>query len=195
MNKPVALKGMRIITISGRIGSGASTLASHLSKTIHWPSLEGGQLFRAFTKDHGFAGKRLDDFDLAYEEKVKHILEKQSQQIIESHLAGFDAQGIAGVFKILVVCEDEDGTDKTDIRIDRLVNRDKATVDSAKHEVLERETQNLAKWQRLYVNNDSDWVYWDKKYYDLVINTYSFNPEESLNMVLEAIAYKNPEQQ
>ena len=101
-------------------------------------------------------------------------------------LAGFMAQGIPGVFKILVICEDE-GEDKVDIRIDRLVNRKGISIDEAKEEVKSREEGNLEKWRRLYAKNDQNWVYWDKNYYDLVINTYDHNQEESLKIALEAL--------
>ena len=105
-------------------------------------------------------------------------------------MAGFDAQGIDGIFKILVICEDPNGEDKLDIRIDRLVNRKGIHVDDAKHEVQEREKSNLEKWRRMYAGGDPNWVYWDRKYYDLVVNTYSHNPEESLKLVLDKAGYK-----
>ena len=134
--------------------------------------------------------KRPDHFDIEYEEKVKNMLKNESHHIIQSHLAGFDAQGIEEVFKILIICEDSEGNDKPDIRIDRLVNRDKISIEEAKEEVIERERQHLSKWQRLYANNDQNWVYWDKKYYDLVINTYDHNQEETLKIALGALGVK-----
>ena len=190
MEKPLDIPGIRNITISGRIASGATTLAHHLAKHLHWRILDGGKIFREFTKDHGYAGDRPDQFDLDYEEKIKQILSTKEHQIIQSHLAGFDAQGIDDILKIVVVCEDEEGNDKADIRIDRLANRDAASVEQAKHEVAERESQNLTKWRRLYANNDPKWVNWDKKYYDLVINTFTHNQIESLQLVLDAIGHK-----
>lgn len=190
MDKPIDIPGIRIITVSGRIATGATTLVHHLSAKLNWEFLDGGKIFRAHTKDHGFAEKRTDDFDLAYEERVKKILQTQKHQIIQSHLAGFDAQGIKGVYKILLLCEDENEEDKTDIRIDRLANRDDITVETAKHEVMERERQNLEKWRRLYANNDKEWVYWKKEYYDLVINTYTHNQEESFKLVMDSLKIK-----
>lgn len=186
---PIELSSIRNITVSGRIGSGATTLAHKLSEVFGWDMLDGGKLFREFTKDQGYAGSRSDQFDLDYEEKIKKRLQDKHNQIIQSHLAGFDAEGIEGIYKILVVCEDTEGNDKTDIRVDRLVNRDGVSIEKAKHEVKEREEQNLAKWRRMYADGDVNWVYWDKKYYDLVINTYSHNQEETLKIALEAIGY------
>lgn len=196
MNTPIDLPGIRNITVSGRIGSGATTLARELSESLGWEVLDGGKMFRQFTKEKGLnivnTNHRPDEIDLQYEEMVKEKLRSKTHQIIQSHLAGFNAQGIKGVFKIVVLCEDTLGNDKLDIRIDRLVNRDGAMVEEAKHEIRERERQNLEKWRRLYAGNDPEWVYWDKKYYDLVVNTYSHNQEESAKLALQALKYDAP---
>lgn len=182
---------VRNITVSGRIGSGATTLATHLAEKLGWDVLDGGKIMRKVQEDIGAGveetSKRPDSFDLDYEEKIKGILANEEHHIIQSHLAGFDAQGIPGVFKIFVVCEDHDGNDKTEMRIDRVVNRDGKSIDQAKHELSERDRQNLEKWRRLYADNDQEWYYWDKKYYDLVVNTYVNNQEESLKIALDAI--------
>ena len=74
---PKDLANIRNITISGRIGSGATTLAAHLADTLNWEMLDGGKLFREFTKDNGFAKDRSDQFDLDYEEKVKNKLKNE----------------------------------------------------------------------------------------------------------------------
>lgn len=187
----INLPNIKNITVSGRIGSGATTLARELSEGLGWEMLDGGKLLRKINEDLGFSiidtEKRPDHFDLEYEERIKKMLREKSHQIIQSHLAGYDAQGIEGVFKILVLCEDSEGNDKTEIRIDRVVNRDKVSVEQAKYDVQERERQHLEKFRRLYANGDQNWIYWDRKYYDLVINTYSHNPEESLRITLDAI--------
>ena len=73
------------------------------------------------------------------------------------------------------------------LRIDRTVNRDNITVADAKKHLREREKANLAKWKRMYGVGD----FWDPKYYDLIINTYSHGPKETLNLVLQALGYFN----
>lgn len=193
MTQLVELPNIKNITISGRIGAGATTLAKKLSDMLGWDLLEGGDLFEKIHQELKIsqteALNRPDHFDLEYEEKVKKMLREEHHHIVQSHLAGFDAQFIAGVFKIFVACEDNKGNDKPDIRIDRLVNRDGVSIEAAKEEVFERERQHLEKFRRLYANNDQNWTYWDKKYYDLVINTYSHNQEETLQIALEAVGY------
>lgn len=190
-NKPIQLNSIHNITISGRIGAGATTLAKKMSEVLNWPLLEGGALFEKIHNELHISQvnvlDRPDSFDLQFEEQIKRILTHDKQQIIQSHLAGFDIQGIQGVYKILVICQDPNGEDKADIRIDRLMNRDGISLQEAKHEALERERENLTKFRKLYMHNDPNWIYWDPKYYDLVVNTYSLNREEALKFVLEKI--------
>ena len=169
MSRIIKLQGVNNITVSGRIATGASTLAHHIATKLNWGFFNGGQIFRKYMKEQGIdihnSKARSDKFDLDYEAKLKKMLLSSRHKIFQSHLAGFDAQNVKGIYKILVICDDEEGNDKTDIRIDRMVNRDGKTIEQAKYEITEREQQNLEKWRKLYANNDPDWIYWDKKYY------------------------------
>ena len=118
---------------------------------------------------------------------MEKLLREEKNHIIQAHLAGFIAQGIEGVYKILVVCDNNQGEDKQSIRIDRLMNRDLVSAEEAKAEIYEREEKNLEKFRKLYINNEPEWVYWDDKYYDLVVNTYSLSQKEALDFVLQHI--------
>jgi len=189
MKNPVKLTGIRNITVSGRIGAGKTTLATHLARKLGWDVLDGGAIIRKISKEMGISiietTKRPDKIDFALEEKIKKILREESNHIVQSHLAGLDAQGIEGIYKILVVCQNNKGEDKRSVRIDRLMNREGMTSEEARKEVLEREEQNLIKYRKLYANNDSGWVYWDEKYYDLIVNTYALDQQEALDFVLK----------
>ena len=99
---------------------------------------------------------------------------------VESWIAGWNMRGLSHVLKVLLMCDDA-------LRIDRIVNRDNLTVEEAKQHMYEREQANVAKWKRMYGTDD----FWDPKYYDLVINTYSHGPGEALDIVLQALGYYN----
>src|SRR6266571_3748296 len=176
MNDPVALQNIRIITVSGRIGAGSTSLAKHLAKKLSWKHIEGGEIFwEAVRKRMHLTPKdtnlRPDEEDVLFDEQLKKILGEDEHIVLETKLAAFLAQRIPGIFKIGIVCDDAEGQDQTAIRIDRLVNREHVSIAEAKAEVVEREKNDLAKWRRLYVDNDQAWVYWDKNYYDLMVNT------------------------
>lgn len=193
---PVKLPGIRIITVSGRIASGSTTLGHKIAEILGWRHVEGGEVFwEAVRTKMGLGAKdtnlRPDKEDEDFDASLKQILTNGRDLVLETKLAGFNAQNIPGVFKIAVICEDERGNDKADIRIDRLINREKISIEEAKEEVIEREENDLAKWRRLYAKGDPNWTYWDKKYYDLIINTYSRNQEESLRYALERLGHRN----
>jgi len=188
----VELPEIRNITISGRIAAGSTSLADKLSETLNWKHIEGGDIFwEAIRKKMGVepkdTGLRADKEDENFDASLKKMLREESHIVLETKLAGFNAQGIDGVYKILVICENEHGEDQTQIRIDRLINRETQSVEKAKEEILVREKSDLEKWQKLYANGNKAWTYWDEKYYDLVVNTYSLNKEEALDFVLGKI--------
>jgi cytidylate kinase len=195
MDKAIELPKIRIITVSGRIGAGSTSLARHIAKTLSWKHIEGGEIFwEAVRRKMQLSPKdtnlRPDEEDVLFDKHLKQILKKEKHIVLETKLAGFLAQGVSEIFKVAVVCE-ENGEDRAEIRIDRLVNREQVSVDDAKDEVFEREHNDLTKWRKLYAGNDNEWVYWDKKYFDLVINTFDHNQEESQELVLKAIGFKN----
>lgn len=193
---PVTLPDIRIITVSGRIASGSTTLAKKLSQNLGWQHMEGGEIFwEAVRNKLGLSEKdtnlRPDSEDELFDAQLKKILQEDSQIVVETKLAGFNAQGLPGVFKILIVCTDQNGNDQTQIRIDRLVNREHMSIGDAKEEVLVREKNDIEKWRRLYTVDNPSWTYWDEKYYDLVINTYSHDQDQTLALVLDSMKKKS----
>lgn len=189
---PTELPGIRLVTVSGRIASGSTTLAKKLAHALHWKHLEGGEIFWEAVRtklglDTKDTGLRPDQEDELFDASLKDILKTKEHIVVETKLAGFNAQGIENVCKILVLCNDLEGNDQTNIRIDRLVNREQLTIEEAKEEVLTREKSDIEKWRRIYAHNDPDWTYWDTKYYDVIINTYAHDPETTLQLALDGI--------
>lgn len=185
----------RIITVSGRIASGSTTLAKKLAEHLRWKHMEGGEIFWEKVRgrlnlSQNETNLRPDEEDKFFDDSLRKILETEKKIVLETKLAGFLAKGLKDVFKILVICEDQAGVDQTQIRIDRLVNRENLSIHDAKEEVITRETNDIEKWRRLYGDSDPNWNYWDSKYYDLVVNTYFQDQEKSLKQAVEALESK-----
>lgn len=129
---------------------------------------------------HHLATVYSDDFDKQVDYGMKDRLTKENNLVLESWLSGYMAQGVKGVLKVLLVCNDDA------VRVDRVTNRDSSTVEEAKKHIFEREEKNFAKWKRIY----GDHNFWDPKLYDLVIDTYKYSREETAGIVLFKLGYK-----
>lgn len=191
MGKPLKYSS---VAISGRPGAGRSTLLQNLRQhlaPLGWEFFSGGDWSRQFSiaagkhdpgdPKHHKATDYSDEIDLQIDVAMREkISDPNVHMAIESWIAGWNARGLPHVLKVLLMCDDA-------LRIDRIVNRDNLTVEEAKAHIRTREEENLAKWKRMYGVED----FWDPKHYDLVINTYSHGPTETLDLVLQAIGYYN----
>lgn len=180
------------VAISSPPGAGRSTLLKNLQPylvPLGWEFFSGGDWSRQFSiaagkqnpddLKHHKATDYGDDIDLQIDVAMREkISDPGVHMAIESWIAGWNARGIQHVLKVLLMCDDA-------LRIDRIVNRDNITVEDAKNHLKEREEGNLSKWKRMYGVDD----FWDSKHYDLVINTYSHGPKETLDLVLQALGY------
>ena len=175
------------ITVSGKVAVGTTTLSRNLQTILGWHHINAGFIQREYDRMHNIhenmqgAVSRPDDHEKSIEEMTKNKLTTESHLIYEAWLSGFVAQGIPGVFKILVYCSHDD------VRIDRVVNRENITVEEAKKWIKQREGENIEKWKKLYGNYD----FWDPKYYDLTIDTYGSGQMESVGKVLDVLKYKS----
>lgn len=182
------------VAISGRPGAGRSTLLKNLRPFVEplgWEVFSGGDWSRQFAiksgkhdaKDnrHHLATDYGDEVDNQIDAAMRKKLSDPAVHVaVESWIAGWNMRGLKHVLKVLLMCDDA-------LRIDRIVNRDNISVEEAKQHLHAREDANLAKWKRMYGVTD----FWDPKYYDLVINTYSHGPKETLDLVLTALGYFN----
>lgn len=180
------------VAISGRPGAGRSTLLKNLKPIVEklgWEIFSGGDWSRRFAievgahheadKTHHKATDYSDEIDHQIDAAMREKLSDPKTHVaVESWIAGWNMRGLPHVLRVLLMCDDA-------LRIDRIVNRDNVTVEEAKKHLREREEANLSKWTRMYGVDD----FWDPKHYDLVINTYSHGPQETLNIVLQAIGY------
>lgn len=201
----------RNLTISGLPGSGSTTLLKNLKEKLQfdgWKGFSGGEFMREYAKEKGLfqengglhhdASHYEDDFDRKIDMGMRQKLQSEEKWILESWLSGFLAQQVDGVLKILIMCSDEA------IKIDRIINRDNVSIKQAKENIFARYNNNFSKWSRMYAHEWQQWVvrpgtmpadakidFWDPRLYDLVIDTYSHNQEQSLDMVLEKLENGN----
>lgn len=204
------------ITVSGLPGSGSTTMLNQLRehpelKFHRWTGFSGGEFMRSYAAEKGLLDQHGklhhtaeaygEDFDREVDYGMRERLSKEKYWILESWLSGFMAQGVPGTFKILMICSN------MAVKVDRVVNRDHVTPDLALEHMNHRYKTNVAKWRRMYKQEWHDWVvntgkadesdpidFWQPNLYDIVIDTYSTNQTESLELVLHAITSQSPHQ-
>ncbi len=174
------------ITVSGKFGVGKSTLSKHLKDILNWEYINAGAIQRQYDREHHIdenqqgATARPDSHEQEIDKMTKEMLRTKNHIIYEAWLAGFMAQKIPRILKVLIICSNNS------IRIDRVVNRENITIDQAKLWISQREKENEKKWNKLYGNYN----FWNEKYYDLIIDTYSLGPMQTVGKVLDALGYR-----
>lgn len=177
----------RLITISGKIAVGTTTLTKNLVNTLGWKHINIGAIQRKYDRQNKLhenkmgALSRTDGHEKEIDAMTEKMLKTEEKIIYEAWLAGFFARSYKDILKVLLVCSHED------IKVDRVANRDNVTVQEAKHWIKQRESENTDKWKRLYGEYD----FWDPKNFDLVIDTYEAGPQETLGKVLDKIGYEH----
>lgn len=195
--KPVKTLKYSSVAISGPPGAGRSTLLKNLKPivtSLGWETFSGGDWARQHAiksgkhnskdKTHHKATDYSDAIDNQIDAAMRErLFDPRVHVAVESWIAGWNMRGLKHVLKVLLLCDSA-------LRIDRIVNRDNISVEQAKKHLHDRETTNFKKWKRMYHTND----FWNPKYYDLIINTYSHGPQETLDLVLQALGYFNNHQ-
>ncbi|PIY72075.1 hypothetical protein COY87_02825 [Candidatus Roizmanbacteria bacterium CG_4_10_14_0_8_um_filter_33_9] len=174
----------RNITISGGVSTGKNTLLNNLKPyliPLGWKFTSGGQLLRDFAKEYVQPLASLADkkFHNMLDDRTKRLLTQEGNYVIEAWLAGFMARNLKDTLRVLLICDDDA------LRIDRVANRDKVSIDNAKKYIREREDVNFKEWKRIY----GDYNFFDKKYYHLIIDTYSSGQLETVGKVLDRLGY------
>lgn len=176
------------VTISGGVAVGKNTLFDNLKPYLEpkgFTFRTTGQILRDYTQEHVMPVASLveDDFHRHIEKKTEDILKNERQWVIEGWLAGFVAREMKSVLKVLLICSSHD------ILVDRVVNRDKVTVEKAEELVKKREQENFSTWKKIY----GDYNFFDPRYYNLVVDTRSSGPLETVGKVLDGLGFKiNP---
>lgn len=180
---------VRNIAISGYAGTGTTTLGRGIAKKLGWRFIEGGEIFAGIHKDLGISEEKVPDrpdkYDFEVDKQMQKMFAEGEQQVIEAHLAGYNARGIDGVFKIRLVCQ-ENGKDRPEVRFARIAKRDGIPQARAHKREAIREQGNTEKYRRIYHVNP----YEDDSLYNLTINTFDKNEGGVLQVALESLALR-----
>lgn len=185
---PIAIKNVRIITISGQSGAGKTTLMNELFKylgPLGWRKIQIGKLFRDFCTAHHYS---IEDVEKIHPE-VRHefnnlqreILETESNIILEGRMSGYWGYKTGLVDIVKIFCDLP-----LDARVQRFAEREAESLTAAKVKVAERDNKDLTIYNELYgVEN-----YRESKYYNLYLDTTK-TPDELAKIVFTELSKSN----
>jgi len=173
---------MVTITISGTPGSGKTTVTTLLEKKIKIKSVYSGEIFRNLAKKYKMSlekfGKYCEDnskIDKELDEKQVEIL-KKGNIILEGRLSGWLAH--LNNISALKVSIDAD----LNIRVRRIVNREKGSIEKRKKEIIKREKSECLRYKKYY-NIDLK----DMSIYDIIIDSGDKKPEEIVKIIIDKL--------
>lgn len=171
------------IAIGGEAGTGKTTIATLLATQLGWGIYGAGNEFRSARPgmgDHLIGAASGSDSEHDRIDQHMISLLEEGNYVVEGRVAGLVAavNKIPDVMKVLLVCGD--------VRFERIYRRNLEkypSVEQARVETLQRESENLAVFIRRY-NGRS---YLDRANYDVVLDTGKLDITQIVHSLLGRI--------
>lgn len=173
-----------IITISGDAGTGTTTLAKLLSKTLSLPYFHAGAIFRQLAESKGIAllavieeAKQDVTIDQHIQDELLKLMLTHKNMVVEGRLTSYQAwvSGIAS-FRILLTASPE-------VQAKRISEREKLDYQQSLHDVQYRDAQDWNRYYKLYQISIDQQTSWN----NLVVNTDNLGIEQTFQVCLQAI--------
>ena len=170
-----------LITISGPIGSGKSTVAADLAEALSYEHVSGGDIFRELADERGYTplefnklAEEDDAIDRDLDRRLRRTARERDEVILESRLSGW----MAGEYADLKFWFDA----PEEVRAQRVADREDQDYDEALSEMRARAESEYTRYLEYY---DIDFE--DRSIYDLSLNTARWGPEAVMTIVRTAI--------
>lgn len=169
-----------VITISGLPGSGKTTVARLLARTLGLQHVYAGDIFRKEAEARGLSLEKYlrqaetdSSIDRSLDEQVRRRA-MQGQAVLEGRLAGFMADQ-AGVAALKVFLDASEG-----VRAARIAGREGGATEARLREIQAREASDRRRYLEIYGVD-----YHDRSRYDLVMETDGRAPEELARVIAD----------
>ncbi|MCK4859914.1 MAG: (d)CMP kinase [Candidatus Omnitrophica bacterium] len=173
-----------IITISGKAGSGKSTVAKEVAKKLKFKHYSIGDLMRQIAKQKNISLIELSklaekDSSIDIELDKKNIeLREEDNFVIDGRLTAYFSP--YAELKVFLDCKDK-------VRAERIFNEKRKDeksqhIDGSIEKVKQREQSERKRYKKIY-NVD----YYDKKLYDLIIDTTNLSVSKVVEKIIKSV--------
>jgi len=174
---PAAGVPARVITISGEIATGTSTLAAALvDLQPGWRLSKTGDRFREYCQLHGLSlldvGSLPDEVHRAFDLEQRAMLEDEQRLVVEGRLAGWLARDLPDVFRVFCHAP-------LAVRVSRYAQREQADGTRSLADIRHRDRGDREKYRQVYGLVD----YRASEFYQLVLSTAKASPRELAEVV------------
>ena len=168
-----------VIAVSGLPGSGKTTLAKALARSLGLRYVSLGRVFRAIARERGVTVEELSliaESDPSIDKEIDDLSVREAVKgcvVIDGHLSAWILKDRAHL-KLLV-------TAPLDIRVERVARRDGKPLSKALSEVRVREESERRRFLKFYGIDIND-----LSVFDVIISTYKFGVDEVIDIALTA---------
>lgn len=169
-----------VIAISGKPGSGKTSLAKRLAQELNLRYVSMGQIFRGMARSMNINLEelcRLAEEDPSIDRLIDTTAIEEAKKgcvVVDGHITAWILREIAHI-KILTYAPLE-------VRAERIARRDGKSLEEALHEIRIREESEMRRYGRYYgINMENLDVF------DIVINTSALREEEVAAVALEVV--------
>lgn len=186
-----------IITISGMPGSGKSTAAEMLAKRLNAERIYVGGIRRELAREKGMTLQELNEYAITHPETDVDVdkkaaaqareLEKKNKIVIVEGRTQFHF--LPESIKIFMKVNPEEGAKRIWKDLQNKVTQEKRnegnipSFEAMKKRIYEREEEDAARYKKYYKIDHRD-----ESQYDLVIDTTSITPEETVKKIISFIS-------
>lgn len=171
-----------IVTISGKLGSGKSTIAQMLSQELGYRCISAGAMMRDLAQKRGMTIVEFNQLcvnDKHIDREMDAYLEQLGKQedniILDSRLAFFF---IPHSFKIKLSISDRKAAERIFNDSKRITEKKYQTLEDLEKDIIERRALEVNRFVELYGVNIED-----EKLFDCVIDTGILTPNEIVDII------------
>ena len=165
-----------IVTISGKAGSGKSTVAKLLSEKLKLKHYSIGDLMRAMASDRRMSLIELNklaekdkSIDFELDEKLKELGKTKDNFVVDGRLTAFFIPNA----NVRVFLDTDDKVRAQRILKDKRAHEESKDIDEMIKKIRQRKESEKKRYRQYYGVN-----YLDKKFYNLIIDTTKLDPNE-----------------